>query len=752
MLASLLFAATITLPPFGEVKVLDTVDCTKTDHGFVEVPAGVSKVETILGRACRHIPVQPGEEASMFSYRLGKGCGLKPNGSYVIVMDYPDDLPRNYLLVNRATDSRRSFSTGICLGDARHPAHVDNHDEMISVPQSGKWQEWKSYTSLQDWTVDYADSKVAKDTPRRILPEDGFDFAVVQYSREHDPFSQGVAVSKIMLCEIPDETKAYAKLVLPPAPLPQRHLFWREEMSDGAPLQGGKDKRRCADQLDWIRHKCRQMKMLGLNTYMKDLLEFGHVQHWDPNAIRMNWAWSSDAESNSLWERAVDMVSKEYGFSLLPYYEWFGNMGADHDGKKSYGYRHLCEPLSGEQCFTHIWWTEKSNLDVTDPEALEETKNLLKGSILRFKDRAKFVGAMFRTRPAAFPISFSEATRSRFGKEALGGKTPSRDELRKDKSLYAKYLDWWYTKRTAFLDACAKFLRAEGLPDAVVLLDGESSEPGPGLSGGGFVADDPDAARKAFAESGVKAPDKIVALKDALAGHLYLKGRAEPCGTWGKWEWQHACPADRPAEQPKSEGAVLAMPVNRMYSVGDPQAFAAYADGRGMTSVIRHHSLNEHNVKCTVNGKQDSPIGYDMVDTEKAGRASKMIEVTAMANGDVANFGYLIGSCFASGFPEVAREFNGNFLALPALPSKVVKGACDDPEVVLREIDCTKYHLGKYYALVHTGSTVKHNVTVRIPGAPSTVDFPYYGRTMHLNKGSLLFKTLRPWQLLAIKK
>ena len=747
---AILLAVTMNLAPFGEVKVLDTVDCTKTDHDFAELPAGASKVETILNRPCRVLPVRPGEEAAMFSYRLGKGKGLKPNGSYVVVLDYPDDVPRNYVLVNRATDSHRAFSTGICLGDAMNPAHVDNHPEMISVPQSGRWARWKCYTSLQDWTVDYRESQVAKDTPRRLLPADGFDFAVAQYSRNHDPFSQGAAVAKITLCEIPDETACYAKIVYPPAPLPKRHLFWREEMSDGSALQGGRDKRRCADQLDWFRHKCRQMKMLGLNTFQKDLLEFGHVQHWDPNAVRVNWAWGADAESNGLWERTVDMVTKEYGFALFPYYEWFGNMGGDHGGKKSYGYRHLCEPLSGEKTYTHIWWTEKANLDVTDPEALEETKNLLRGSILRFKDRGEFLGAMFRSRPAAFPVSFSDATRARFGKEANGGNVPGRDALKKDRALYAKYLDWWHVKRADFLAACAAFLRAEGVKDALVLLDGETSEPGPGLSGGGFVADDPAALAKAFAANGVKAPDKVVALKDALAGHLYLKGRAEPAGTWGKWEWQHACPEDRPRTFKKAPGTALAMPANRLYSVGDPEAFAAYAGSNGMTTMIRHHSLNEHNVKVKEDGKEVSPIGYDMSDTEKAGAASKMVEVTAMANGDVANIGYLIGSCFASGFPEVARAFNGNFLALPALPSKVVKGACDDPEVVVREIDCSKYGQGTYYAIVHVGKTDKRDVSVRLPRAGASVEFPYYGRTLKLEKGALKLKALPAWALLAV--
>lgn len=748
-LSALLAAALLDLPPFGGVKVVDEIDCTKTDHDFVEFPAGVSRVETILGRACRFVPVQKGATSAMISYRLGKGKGLRPNGSYVIVMDYPDDVPRNYVIVNRATDSHRGFSTGASLGDAWRPKYVDNHPEMISVPQSGEWERWMQYTSLQDRTADYREQEGV-----RHLPEDGFDFAIAQYGRDHEPFSQGVAVSRILLCEIPDETKCYVELALPPAPLPRRHLFWREEMSDGAAIQGGREKRRMADRLDWIRHKCRQMKMLGMNVYTKDLLEFGHVQHWDPDFIRPGWANAADAESNALWGRAVDMVTKEYGFALLPYYEWCGNIGPDSGGRKSYGLRRLSEPLSGPGDYTHVWWTEKANLDITDPAALEATKELFRGTILRFKDRGRFLGALFRTRPSAWPVSFSDATRARFGAEAGGGSTPTREELRADRALYARYLDWWYGRRAAFLAACAGYLRAEGIADAEVFLDSESSESGPGLSGGAFVADEPAAVASVFAAAGLEPPAKVVSLADALSRHLYLKGRAEPSATWDKWEWQHACPADRPEADKAPAGVTLAMSVNRLYSVGDPAAFAAYSNAAGVETVIRHHPLNEHNLMCPVDGKERSPVGYDMNDTVKAGRASMMVEVNAMAFGDPVNIGYLVGSCFARGFPGPAREFNRNFLALPALPSRVVEGAASDPEVVLREIDCAPAGVkAKYYALVHVGKTAKRAVRVRFPLRGGTLELPAEGRMVELGEdGSFTFGTLSPWRLLAFRR
>ena len=141
-----------------------------------------------------------------------------------------------------------------------------------------------------------------------------------------------------------------------------------------------------------------------------------------------------------------------------------------------------------------------------------------------------------------------------------------------------------------------------------------------------------------------------------------------------------------------------------------------------------------------------------MADWEHAGRACMIAEINAMANGDPVNLGYLMGSNYTRGFPVPVREFNQNFLALPALPSKVVKGACSDSEVVLREIDCSKLGVtAKYYALVHIGLKEKCDVKVAIHGVKGEVEFVANGKTSPLKDGVLEFKTLKPLQLIAIK-
>ncbi len=753
----------IDLPPFGTVRVIDSVDCTGTDHGFVEYPAGASRVETVLGKPCRVMPVQA-TDSSFISYRLGQGKGLRANGSYVVVVEYPDDVPRNYTVFNRATDSKRSFCTGSSIGDAWAPKYVDNHSESLAVPQSGEYQLWTAYGSLMDRTRDYRESTVVRTDaqgnpvkngkgevqkdPVFNTPADGFDFVLAQYGRDHDPNTQGLAVRRVTLCEIPDEKAVWANLVFPPDPLPRRHIFWREEMSDGGPIQG--DTPQCANRTDWFDHKARQMKMLGIDTYMKDLLEFGHVQHWDPNFIAPNWAWG-DARTDGLWEKAVGIMAG-YGLSILPYYEWCGNRGADVDGRPSFGNQKRAETLNGEKNYTHIWWTEGANIDITDPDALTETKRLLDGTVLRFKDKADFVGALFRTRPTQWPVSFSDATRARFAEEVRNGQAVSRDDLKRDRALYADYLAWWHKRRAAFLDALQAYLVEKGLPKAQVIFDSETSESGPGFAGGGFVVDDRAAWERTFSDLGMKTP-KWAATADTVSSHAFLKARRDPAGTWGQWEWQHACPGDDPENFNGLDPRVwLAMPFNRLYSVSDPAAFQAYRNASGTQTIIRHYSLNENMIYRKAGDKDEAICGYAISDVEHAGRACMMNEVYAMANGDPANLGYFMGSTFSRGFPGPVREFNQNFLALPALPSRVVEGACDDAEVVLREIDCTKFGQGKYYALVHTGAREKKAVTVRFPEGTKSVTVLVGGATKALESdASATFRALKPWQLLAFQ-
>ena len=177
---------------------------------------------------------------------------------------------------------------------------------------------------------------------------------------------------------------------------------------------------------------------------------------------------------------------------------------------------------------------------------VEDLEYVLQGTILRFKpqvEKGGFAGAWFRPRPGQWAVSFADATRARFGQEANGGATPTRADLQNNRALYDKYIDWFGKKRAEFCETIRKYLEDNGVKDAIVVLDNDASEPGPGLADTkGMVTDDVEGwkARLPGKEFTDIADPRIV------ADHLYLQQLKTPSSTWGQFEWQHACPGGDP--------------------------------------------------------------------------------------------------------------------------------------------------------------------------------------------------------------
>ncbi len=738
------FAATVDLPFYGKVELVDQIDCAGTDHRFEEHPAGASRVVGILGKPCRVLPVQ-GDTSSYMAWRLGEGKKVKPDGAYVVVVEYPDDVARDYVVRNNANNSRRSFYTGSAIGDPWRADIVGHHPESLRIPQTGKYALWCGLTFMG------VKSPTVQENGTLDIATEGFTFILAQYARKHHPESAGLAARRILLCEIPDEKALWADIPFPPAPLPRRHIFWREEMSDGAAKDGGL----CPGGAGtvWWEQKCRAMKILGQHTFCKDLLEFGHNQDWDchwkhgqPGGKSWKWMWGTNGSLSDLWTRLVPLVVGKYGFDILPYYEYGGAAG---DPAFALGPQKRAEPLNGKPNYTHITWSEgKLRVDITDPDTLEELKYILDGTILRFREqvgKGGFLGAWFRPRPGQWPVSFSDAARARFGREENEGQTPSRADLADDRALYGRYIEWFGRKRARFLEEIRAYLQGNGVANAIAILDNDPSEPGRGLAEfKGLVTDDPGAWKT------ILPGEPVVDVRDPsiVSRHLFLKSLASPAATWGQWEWQHACPGGDPEHYRGLTNVWIAIPFHNFFTVADPACFDAYRNGNGTETLIRHYGLNEHMVK---GAGGERLIGYAMADFERAGRACMIAEVNAMANGDPVNIGYLMGSQFSRGFPGPVREFNLNFLALPALPTVKLDGAADATDVVVRAIDCAPMNAGRYFAIVHTGFTPKRGVSVKVPpDIRQLTDID--GRRHNVKDGVLKIPLLEPWQLLTLRE
>jgi len=690
--------------PFGELPLVDEVLCggpVEEGRPFAEGPGQPSRVETILGAPCRVLPAEG--EAKFFAYRLGRGKGLKAGAPYVLSIEFPDDRPRTMFLMNRGAEMSHGVYTGAALGDTLY-GYTNNNAESLAIPLSGKMQTWKTLFFLHDRFPDLAQPRGEGDRPH--TPEDGFWVIVAQAEQTRAPLSAGAAVARIRLFAVPDPAKFHVRLRLPPQPLPRRRLFWREEMADGVIGSRNEQQRGLKNETDWFEFKARLMQFLGLDTFCKDLLEFGHNQGWGCPEGPSGQDWYYQSKTPQRWAQILEML-RPYGFDVLPYYEYAGGTGA-----KGLGRQKRCITLGGGNTYTHITWSEKFNLDVTDPESLGDAKKLLDFTIVRHKDVARFVGAWFRTRPSNMPMSFSDDCLLLFSDHARRLEPVTREELKRDPRLLEEYRAWWFQRRRDFLVALRDHLRASASPDAVILFTPDGSEPGRSLPGFGrkVVTDDP-ATWEQIARDPAHKEIAVARYEDVLAKDLHLQALLSPPGTWAQWEWQHSLPQADPANYAQTDGVLMTYSFSRAYSVSSAKAFDAFRTAGGLAAV-KHLPLNEN-----VAPKE---LGYFVCDMERCGPYSLLAEARAVAYGDPRYIGFLVGGSFNRGFPQYARRFHAAFLALPALPSKVLDGAASSGDVVVRSIPTDKH--GVYLAVVNVGLEDRPEVTIRLPAAGKVTD------------------------------
>jgi hypothetical protein len=359
----------------------------------------------------------------------------------------------------------------------------------------------------------------------------------------------------------------------------------------------------------------------------------------------------------------------------LPYYEYGGGTGSNGVGHKK-----IVSPLKNKKgMFSHIEWIEKNaHINILDPDALADLKKVLDLTIICYKDKVKFVGAWLRTRPSQIPVSFSDMDLAKYAEATKISVT--REALSDDKAKLDAYYKWWFEKRHEFIAAIAKHLRDNGIgEDAIVLLTTDTNEPGRSLPGEALVTDDVELWKNVMS----KFPKKRnpISLEQVVKDNLYGKELLKSIGgTWGEWEWQHSCPGADPVNFKANDGTVVSYSFNRLYTVAVPEVFDAFRCGEGL-AIMRHYSLNENMMS---DKKDKETMGYFCSDVDRAGPYCMMAEARAVANGDPRYIGYLNGNTMVRGFPQYVRAFNAAFLALPALPSKVLGNASSDPEVVVR--------------------------------------------------------------------
>ncbi|APW59726.1 hypothetical protein [Paludisphaera borealis] len=707
-----------------------------------QFPTDAGKVVTVLGRQARTLPMD--DAPKVMAWVIGKGKDLKPGAAYVLEIEYPDDAPRSIFIANRGADLVRGFSTGSAVGDARQQ-YVQPSIESLDYPQTGRWQRYRTIFFLHDRFQGLHGQRDSKPGGRPFGPADGFHVVVFQSKKLNDPRSQGAAIGRIRLRAVPDVTALYANVEYPSDDLPRRRVFFREEMADEAVHAKEAVDRGVADPVEWLMYKAKTSRVLAMNTFAKDLLEFGFNQGWDSGDE--NWVMNAQPPLNDVWDRLVPRIAAE-GLDLLPYYEYKGAIGSESAKPQSLAWQRRAEKLYHNlpnSRYTPVWWTEPHNADLTDPDTLTDARRLLDKTVIAHKGKARFAGAWFRVRDNHLPISFSDAAvarfRADFPDDALA-KTASRAALiashEGDRALYNRYIAWWLTRRAGFLEALADHL-SKGLGDDMIKLmftpwtseqipmlrDPES---GPSGHPDQVTTDDPawwDAFARTQPDSSwfrwalsPSAFDKVVRENHYGTSLIFRETIDPPHRT----ESFHSAPGGDPEHYRDSRRVMLTYPIGRLFTVASPESINSYRTKAGLAA-IHHYTLNEDDHDRTKGGSNlpfDGQAGYVAADVDRAGPFVRLLEARAVAQADPTNLGMLCASSFSTGFPEYVRRFNQAYLSVPALPSTVAPGACKDAEIVVREVPAGKQSV--YYYVINTSMRPKTGAAVTFAARGSLRD------------------------------
>ncbi len=685
------------LEDFGSVTLVDSIDCARdTTHRFRDYPAGRSYTTNILGRLTRvmhHVTKEEnnGQRTGAYvSWRVGEGKGLVPNDPYLLVVDYPDDAPRTVTLFDFAMGARHGYHTGFTVGVSMSPqVSVAPCYESVAVPFSHEWKQLVEVVFPFERSTQY-------DGGARIpLATDGFDISFVLVSQDQATDSVGLAVRSVKLYRIDDYDAAKPEIHYPAGDAPRRHVTSREEMGDGDGLDS------FATPSDWYVGKARLMTMLAMDTWSKDLLEFGYLQTWGGNR---RWGWGSN-----YYTQLIDAMTAE-GHYLLPIYEYHGSRG---DGNTkwvnggSLGYDTDYKPwtlqsakdASLKYLFSNQSYVYNSMADMTLQETLVDLEDLMDLTILRFKDRGNFLGAWIRSR-GGMPVGFSDKTIALFNRETSRNVTRAQiynNGSYADTQLYKAYREWWYGKRRDLFVSLQTYMSTNGLPGAKLFYHSCGGEDGIQVGQGVIESVDADTLYRGQTWRQMTGKDGDTSLPSMA--QKYKAGLARDGSNWGNIEVCHASPHPDPEHYSSLRNVALSYPFNCVHTVAASDPAQNFRNASGDLVMARHYSLDEFcaNDYNRPEGQQ-TIAGYYTSDMDHAGRAVMSAETMAMAVNDPTILGYLFGSNLDRLDAPYVREFNLNFLSLPATASTVLLGGTfSDPVTVRRWTTAA----GSYWAVIN---------------------------------------------------
>jgi len=720
------------LEDYGALTLVDEIDCANdTEHRFREYPAGVSSVQTILDVDTRVMSHQA-NTCCYVSWRVGEGKGIVPNDPYVLVVDYPDDAPRSVTVFNFGNATRHGYHTGWTAGDSWAPPYVTQSLESWPVPYSGEMKQ------LVQVMVPFEKSKQYNGSDNRIpMDTDGFDLNFGLIKADEAPDSVGLAISAIRLYKIDSYDVARPSIPYPAEGLPRRIVTSREEMGDGDDFAG------FAHPQDFYKGRAKMIRLLGMNTCSKDLLEFGYMQNF-----RSSTRWGQAA---NYWDEIVDNLAAE-DVDIFPFYEYHGSRGS-----AGWGYVEANKPwtlnsakdASWKYLFSNQSYVYNCMMDMTSDEAIWDLENLYDITIKPYLGKANFRGMWIRNR-GAMPMGFSQRAIDRFNSDT--GRSVTRADIYNNGNygnteLYKAYRTWWYGKRRNVFRALQSYIKNDLGSDAKVFYSNTLEEPGEFWANWSNpktvllgTATDQKYQGKDFNEYTGKNWRANVGW---TASDYWSQALNADCPTWGNYEVHHSAPADDPHNYTNLSNVALCYPFNCVWTVAAGIGNQRYRNASGDLPFVRHYSLNENDFK----GASGNEIcGYYTCDWDHAGRAVMLAELYAMAYNDPTMLAYLFTANLVRNDSTYVREFNLNYLSLPALKGEAIRGGCWSETFTVRRYVTSK---GTYWAVINC-DVREWSGTVDFKTDKTEIWYTVSGQRVALSGGKAALR-LEPFQMVCFK-